>query len=401
MQINTNPEDLDKILNRGIIKEILPSKKEFRQKMLSGEKLRFYIGFDATSPTLHLSHAKNFMLLEEFRKLGHEVIVLFGDFTARIGDPTDKKTARKQLSSEEVMANVKEWKRQVEPLMDFKTKENPPLVKYNSKWLSRLNFEEVISLASNFTVQGMLERDMFEKRMKEGNPIYLHEFLYPLMQGYDSVAMEVDVEMCGTDQIFNALVGRTLSKRLLNKEKFVVAVTLMENPATGEMMSKSKGTGVFLNNKANVMFGEVMSQPDEMIENLFICCTRVSLKDISEILKLPNPKDAKMKLAYEIVKLYYGEKEAKKAQEEFIKVFQKKENPEDIEEFPIKEDRKKLVDIIFEAKLTSSKGEARRLIEQGAVKIDSEVEKKWDKEIEIKDNMVIQAGKRKFIKIVK
>ena len=268
--INTDKIKIDEILSRGTIVEILPTKEEFRNRLLSGKKMRFYIGFDATAPNLHLSHAKNFMFMEKIRKLGHEVIILFGDFTARIGDPTGEGTARQQLSRKEVLANVKKWIKIVKPFMDFSTKKNPPKIMYNHDWLSKLNFEDVANLASNFTVQQIISRDMFQKRLKEEKPIYLHEFFYPLMQGYDSVAMDVDVEVCGTDQIFNALAGRTLLKKLKNKEKFVVALTLMENPKTGELMSKSKGTGVFLGGTAENMFGQIMSQPDEMMEILFI-----------------------------------------------------------------------------------------------------------------------------------
>jgi len=246
MKINTDPKKIDEILERGTIVNILPTKKEFRDRLLNGKPMRFYIGFDATSPTLHLSHAKNLILLEKFRKLGHEVVVLFGDFTARIGDPSGESLTRKQLSREDVLSNVENWKKLIKPLMDFEAKENPPKIMYNHDWLSKLNFEDIINLASNFTVQQIIERDMFQKRLKEEKPIYLHEFLYPLMQGYDSVVIDVDVEVCGTDQIFNALAGRTLLKKIKNKDKFVVAVTLMENPKNGELMSKSKGTGVFL-----------------------------------------------------------------------------------------------------------------------------------------------------------
>jgi len=222
MKIITEPQKIDKILNRGTIVEVLPSKTEFRNALLSGKRLRFYIGFDATAPTLHLSHAKNFMLMEKFRKLGHEVIILFGDFTARIGDPTGQISARKQLSRKEVLNNIKAWKKIIAPLMNFKDKKNPPKIMYNHKWLSRLSMEDLLELASNFTAQQFLERDMFEKRITEGKPIFLHEFLYPLMQGYDSVAMNIDVEVCGKDQIFNSLIGRFLVKKICKKEKFVV-----------------------------------------------------------------------------------------------------------------------------------------------------------------------------------
>ncbi len=398
-KINTDPKKIDEILNRGTIVEILPTKKEFREKLLSGEKLRFYIGFDATAPSLHLSHAKNFMLMEKFRKLGHEVIILFGDFTARIGDPTGENSARKQLLREEVACNVKKWKELIEPLMDFKSKDNPPKVMYNHDWLSKLTLEDVISLASNFTVQQMLERDMFQRRIKESKPIRLHEFLYPLMQGYDSVAMDVDVEVCGTDQTFNALAGRTLLKKLKGKDKFVVAVTLMENPKTGELMSKSKGIGVFLNASANDMFGQIMSQGDEMIEILFVNNTYLPLEEIKKLMSLNNPRGAKAKLAREIVAIYYGKEEAKKAEEEFNKIFRDKQKPSEMKNYKLQTTNYKLTDLLVELKLASSKSEARRLIRQGGVRIDDVVQKDFEKNIEVRNRMVAQVGKRKFIRI--
>jgi len=398
----TNPEKVDEVLDRGTIVEILPTKDEFRKQMLSGKKLRFYIGFDATSPTLHLSHAKNIMLMEKFRKLGHEVIILFGDFTARIGDPSGEKSARKQLSRKEVVENVKKWKQLIKPLMLFGDFKNPPKIKYNNDWLAKLTMEEVIGLASNFTVQRMLERDMYQKRIKEEKPIYLHEFLYPLMQGYDSVAMDVDVEVCGTDQIFNALAGRELIKKLKNKDKFVVAVTLMENPKTGELMSKSKGTGVFLDAKPAKMYGQIMAQPDEMIEILFVNNTYLPLEEIRKTVA-GNPRDAKARLSFEIVKLFYGEKEAENAEGEFNKIFKNKELPTDIPVFETEKKKYLILDLLCDTKLLPSKNEAKRLVEQNAVEIIARENKTkitdWKKEISLEDGTIIKVGSRRFIKI--
>jgi len=395
----TNPQQIDEILNRGTIVEILPTKKEFRQKLLSGERLRFYIGFDATAPTLHLSHAKNFMLMEKFRKLGHEVIILFGDFTARIGDPTEGGSARKQLSREEVIWNIKKWKELVEPLMDFKNRENPPKIMYNHDWLSKLGLEDLIKLASNFTIQQMIERDMFQKRLKEKKPIYLHEFLYPLMQGYDSVAMDVDVEVCGIDQIFNALAGRSLLKKLKGKNKYVVAVTLMENPKTGELMSKSKGVGVFLDVPPDDMYGKVMAQPDEMIEILFVNNTYLPLEEIKKLKNLENPRDAKMRLAFEITKIFHGNDAAKKAEQHFIKVFSKKELPEKIPELRIKSKELRIMDLLLKASI-SSKSEARRLILQKAVEINGAIKTDPNEILNLRGGEVLKIGKKKFFKIV-
>lgn len=401
-KIITDKKLIDEILNRGTIVEIFPSKKEFRKRLLSGKRLRFYMGFDATAPTLHLSHAKNFVLMEKFRKLGHEIIILFGDFTARIGDPTTETSTRRQLSREEVVFNIKKWKQLVKPLMDFKNKKNPPGIMYNHRWLSKLNLEDLIDLASNFTVQQMIERDMFQKRLQKKKPIYLHEFLYPLMQGYDSVVMNVDVEVCGTDQIFNALVGRTLLKKLKNKEKYVVAVTLMENPKTGELMSKSKGTGVFLDVLPNDMYGQIMAQPDEMIEILLINNTLLSLEEIKEIKKL-NPRDAKARLAREIVTIHHGETAAQKAEKEFNRVCREGKKPTNIPEVKFKYGVSSTSTILVEAGLTSSRSAANRLIEQGAVDIEIDgvvINKYSKKEIVPRKGMIIRVGKRRFVKLV-
>ena len=399
MKIITDPIKIDEILNRGTIVQVLPSEKDFREKLLSGEKLKLYIGFDATASTLHLSHAKNFMLMEKFRELGHEVIILFGDFTARIGDPTGEKSARKQLNRKEVLENVKAWKKMIKPLMNFKDRKNPPKIKYNHKWLSKLTLEEIIDLSSNFTVQQIMERDMFQKRLEEEKPIYLHEFLYPLMQGYDSVAMDVDVEVCGTDQIFNALTGRTLLKKLKNKDKFVVAVTLMENPKTGEMMSKSKGTGVFINVPAKDLYGQIMAQPDEMIRILFTHNTLLPLAEIKKIIN-QSPKEAKMRLALEITKIFHGEEEAKTAENNFIRVFQEKKQPDEIEVFKTSKSKINIIDLLCDSGLTKSKGEARRLIEQKGIKINGETIEQ-EKEIEIdKKGITLQRGRRMFKKII-
>lgn len=395
----TKKEKIEEVLNRGTIVEILPSKQEFLKELMSGRKLRFYIGFDPTATTLHLSHAKNFILMEKFRKLGHEVIILFGDFTARIGDPSGEKAARSQLTREEVVKNVKAWKKQVSPLMDFDAKINPPRVLYNHDWLSKLTYEDVIEIASNFTVQQFIERDMFQERLKSQKPIYLHEFLYPLMQGYDSVAMDVDVEMCGTDQIFNALVGRTLIKKLKGKNKYVVAVTLMENPKTGELMSKSKGIGVFLDVDNVNLFGQIMAQPDEMMELLFVNCTYLSLGEIKKVIKAKNPKDAKVRLAFEITKLLHGESAAKKAALHFEKTVVKKEVPDEVPVMKLKKATMFLADILVDTKLAPSKTEARRLIEQGGVRVDGAVIGGREAVIEPHTGMIIQVGKRKFIKV--
>lgn len=396
-KIITDTGKVDAVLDRGVIVKVLPSKDAFRQKLLRGERIRIYIGADPTSTALHLSHAKNYLLLEEFRQLGHEVIVLFGDFTARIGDPSDRTGARKQLTEKEVRGNVDLWKKQIRPLMNFDDSVNPPRVLYNSEWLAPLRFEDVLELAANFTVQQMIERDMFQKRLKKGVSIHLHEFLYPLMQGYDSVAMEVDAELCGTDQTFNALAGRTLLKRLKGKDKFVIIVNLLEDPATGELMSKSKSTGVFLDSTPEELYGAVMAQSDEMTQPLLVNLTRIPLQEVDEISK-QHPRDAKQRVAWEITKLFHGESIAKKAEEHFVKTFQKRETPGDISEIKVKPGTP-LKDVLVEAAVVSSKSEFRRLVEAGAVENAETGEKITDLNTTA-DTMVVKVGKRRFVKIV-
>lgn len=392
---------IDEVLDRGILVEFLPTKEQFKKELLSGKKLRFYMGADPTAKALHLGHAQNLMVLEDFRRLGHEVIFLIGDFTGMIGDPSDKSSARVKQTREGVEENFKNWKNQTKNILNFEDKENPVQIKYNSEWLGKLNFGDVLELASNFTVQQMLERDMFEKRLNEGRPIYVHEFMYPLMQGYDSVAMDVDVELCGTDQIFNALAGRTLMQKLKNKDKFVIATKLIADEKTGLLMSKSNGTGVFLDLDANNLFGAIMSQPDGMIRPLLIGCTRIALSEVEELLKLDNPRDAKLRLAYEIVRIYHGKEEADKAQDYFVNTFSKKELPDDIEEIVASKDET-LIEFMIKASCAESKSDARRKIEQGGVSIDGEKVTAASQILtqELFDGKILKVGKKNFVKII-
>jgi len=389
---------IEKLLNRGIITNILPSKEEFINR-LNSKKQKFYIGADATSDSLHLSHAKNYQLLEEFRQLGHEVVVLFGDFTARIGDPTDKNSTRTKLTKQEVQKNVSCWLEQIQPLLDFNDPINPAKIAYNSEWLSKLNFEDILELASNFTVGQLLERDMFTKRINQDKPIFMHEFMYPMMQGYDSVAMDVDVELCGNDQTFNALVGRKLQKTINQKDKFVVTVNLMENPLTGELMSKSRGTGIFLKFDAYDMFGSLMAQPDEMIKVFLINNTRIELSEVDEIVSL-HPRDAKIKMAFEVTKIMKGEEQASKAKERFINQFQKKKVlEEDMVNVIIQEEQMGLFELVRKLLDNSfSNSDILRLIKQNAITVNNL--KQTDKNMIIStENIVVKIGKRKYFKI--
>lgn len=394
----TDREKIEEVLDRGLVADIIPSRQELMKFLLSGKRLKIYIGADPTATSLHLGHAGNYFFLEDLRKLGHEVIMLIGDFTARIGDPSEKATTRKPLSETEIKENMKGWVSQLRPILGFTDKKNPVRVVYNSTWLGKLRFADILNLASQFTVQQMIERDMFQKRWKENLPIHLHEFLYPLMQGYDSVALDVNAELCGTDQLFNALAGRTLLKRLKDKDKFVITLNLLQNPKTGEMMSKSKGTGIFLASPANQMYGEVMAQPDEMTETLFVHCTRLPLAEKDEIMSL-DPKTAKMRLAFEIVKIMHGEKTAHDAQENFEKIFSKKEIPEDIPELRIKEKNISALDLVVATNVFKSKSDARRLIEQGGFEYQNATINDSKITLSVKPGAILRVGKKHFFKV--
>ncbi|MFA6423372.1 MAG: tyrosine--tRNA ligase [Patescibacteria group bacterium] len=394
----------NELLTRSIDK-IYPTKEEFEKVLLTGKKLRIYMGIDPTADYAHLGHSTNYIILKRFHDLGHKIIVLIGDFTAMIGDPSDKGgSARVRLSKEQVKKNVKTFKDQIGKILDFKDKKNPIEFRFNSDWLSKLNFENLIELASNFTVQQMIERDIFEKRIKSNKPLYVHEFFYPLMQGYDSVELKADVEIGGSDQTFNMLAGRTLVKNYLKGEKFVITTTLLTNPVTGEkLMSKSLGTGIGLNESSKNMFGKIMALPDEAIVQCFVDCTYLSMGEINKIekglRKGDNPRDAKILLAYEIVKIYHGEKIAKLERDNFDKVFSKKELPDKITEIIAELREWKLVDLLLFLNFVSSKAAAKRLIVQGGVKIDSLKITDADAVITTYSGMIVQAGKLKLVKI--
>ena len=361
---------------------------------LSGKKLKVYLGIDPTGPTLHMGHAIPLKKLKQFQELGHQVILLMGDFTAMIGDPTDKTATRKQLSHKEVLSNLKKYKKQASVFLKF-TGNNKAEFKFNSKWLSKMKFEDVLNLASKMTVEQMLKRDMFVKRGEEGKPIFIHEFLYPLMQGYDSVAMNVDVEIGGNDQMFNMLTGRNLVSQILNKDKSVVTMKLLEDN-TGKKMGKTEGNMVTFEDSSQDMFGKVMSWNDSLIEKGFELCTDF---DTSKIDMKQNPRDLKMKLAFEIVKIYHGEKKAKEAEGNFINTFQKKEIPEEMEEI-VGGNGEFLSEVLVKNKILASKGEWRRLILGNAVHDLGKNENITDQNLKIAENLTLKIGKKRFIKIL-
>lgn len=391
---------IDELLSRGV-DTVYPTKDALRDVLMSGKRIRLYLGIDPTSPHLHLGHAENILMLRKFQDLGHEVILLMGDFTGRIGDPTDKLAARTQLTNKQVKENLKTFKAQASKVLRF-AGANAAQVKFNAKWLGKLTFEEVIKLSAHFTVQQMMERSMFQERLKAGKPIGLHEFLYPLMQGYDSVAMDVDLEIGGTDQTFNMLAGRTLLRAMKGKEKFVITNRLLEDPTTGKKMSKTEGTLVNLDDAPNDMFGKVMALPDELIAHIMELTTLMPLTRIEELKsKLKNgenPRDIKLIVAEEVVALYHLPKLAKEAREEWLRVFSKKERPEDAPKLKVKEKKLSLLELVVLAGIPS-KSEARRLIEQNAVKINDAVKKDVNEVVVLKSGDMLRVGKHRFFEI--
>ena len=398
----TDPKLIDELLDKGVEK-IYPSREELRKKLLKGEQIKLYCGFDPSASSLHIGNAIQINKLSQFQKMGHKVIFLIGDFTGMIGDPTDKSATRKKLTREEVLINCKNYQKQASAYIKFDG-ENPAQIEYNSQWSDKLSFKDLIEVSSNFTVQQMLQRDMFQKRIQDEKPIHLHEFLYPLAQGYDSVAMDVDLEIGGNDQMFNMMCGRDLMKSLGMKDKFVMTLKLLADDS-GKKMGKSDGNAVFLDNSPEDMYGNIMSWSDQVIVSAFELCTDISLNDLADIknkLSDPkiNPRDLKMQLAFNIVEANYGNEKANLAQENFVKIIQNKEIPTDIEKIKLKKQTIKLVDLLVELKLTSSKSEARRLIGQNGIKINEKPINDINHELEItQEEFLVQKGKRIFLKV--
>ncbi len=388
--------DIDQLLTRGV-QDVVP-KKGLMEKLRKGDKLRVYLGIDPTSTTISLGNAVPLRKLRDFQNAGHEVIFLVGSFTALIGDTSDKVAMRKPLTPEEIEHNFHTYKEQASKILDF----GRAKILYNGDWLSKLSFTNIVELAQQFTVQQMIERDMYQKRLQESKPIGLHEFLYPLMQGYDSVHMEVDLEIGGNDQLFNMLAGRTLLNTYKNKEKFVLTTPLIEG-TDGRKMSKSYGNTIDIMDPPKEMYGKVMSMADEMIIKYFLLCTDVPVKEIDEIdraLKAgENPRDAKMRLAREIVTLYHSKEAGDLAERGFINIFKKGSLPDDIPAFKLSGDRN-IIDLLELCELIDSRGGAKRLIQQGGVKVNNEKIDDPNATIHLEKDMVIQVGKRKFAKVV-
>lgn len=394
-----NTKDIEVFLSKGV-ENVFPSKEAFAKALGSGKQLTIYLGIDPTGPTLHMGHAIPLMKLSALQKMGHKVILLMGDFTAMIGDPTDKSATRKKLTRAEIMNNLKSYKKQASTFLAF-SGSNAAHIKYNSAWLSKMSFADVVELASNMTVQQMIERDMFSNRMKEGKPIHLHEFLYPLMQGYDSVAMGVDAEIGGNDQTFNMMAGRTLLRTLKNREKFVLTTKLLVD-STGKKMGKSEGNMITLADSAKDMFGKVMSNADSLIIPSYELCTRVSDEEIEKekafLANGGNPRDAKMRLAVAVTEVYHGKAAAEKAKESFVSAFSTGAMQADAPEVKVSKGAV-LADVLISEKIVASKTEFKRLVSEKAIKDLKTGAAIENFDAKVEGDMDLKVGKHRFLKV--
>ena len=390
-----------RIIMKGV--DDLIDEKELREKLIKSEKegkpMIVKLGLDPSAPDIHLGHTVVLRKMKQLQDLGHQIVIIIGDFTGKIGDPTGKSKARKALTTEQVLANAKTYEEQIFKVLD----KEKTIVRFNSEWLAKLNFEDVIKLAATITVARMLEREDFKKRYEAQMPISVHEFFYPLMQAYDSIALEADIELGGTDQRFNLLMGRSLQREFGMESQIVIMMPLIEGLDGKEKMSKSLGNYIGIDEEAGIMYQKSMEIPDELIIKYYNLVTDVHPDEVNKIesqLKegSVNPRDIKMNLAREIVTLYHGEESAREAEERFKSVFQKGQIPEDIQTIQVEEDGFDLIEVLVANEIVKSKSEVRRLASQGGVKVNGE--KVEDLSTIVKESeLVVQIGKKKFVKI--
>ncbi|WP_434293292.1 tyrosine--tRNA ligase [Clostridium botulinum] len=393
-------EEQIKIISKGVDEiinvEDLKNKLEKSQK--TGEPLTVKLGLDPTAPDIHIGHSVVLRKIRQLQDLGHRAVIIIGDFTGRIGDPTGKSKTRKPLTQEEVMFNAKTYEEQIFKIID---KDKTDL-KFNSEWLGKLSLRDTIELTSKYTVARMLEREDFKKRFESHSSIGIHEFFYPLLQAFDSVSLKADIELGGTDQRFNLLMGRTIQKDFDQESQVAILMPLLEGTDGKDKMSKSLGNYIGINEDANDIYGKVMSIPDGMIVKYYELATDIHPDEVAKIKtrledENVNPRDIKMELAKEIVRLYHGEEASVKSEANFKNIFQQGNIPEDIDTIKVNLTETNIVDLIVKAKFAPSKNEARRLVKQGAVKINGE---KVDEECKVKNEDILQVGKKKFIKIL-
>ncbi|RKX55732.1 MAG: tyrosine--tRNA ligase [Thermotoga sp.] len=393
------PEKQLEILKRNVVD--LVSEEELLERLKEERPLRVKLGVDPSRPDLHLGHAVVLRKLRQFQDLGHKVILIIGDFTARIGDPSGRSVTRPMLTKEEVLENARTYQEQAFKILDPEKTE----LRFNGEWLDKMTFADVIILASKYTVARMLERDDFEKRYKEGIPIAISEFLYPLAQAYDSVAIEADIEMGGTDQYFNLIVGRKIQEEFGQRPQIVMTMPIIEGIDGKLKMSKSYNNYVAFTDPPNEMYGKLMAIPDHLIIKYMRLLTDIPEKEIEKYEegmreKSINPRDVKMKLAFEITKFFHGEDKAKEAQDRFIKVFREKEVPEDIPAYEFGEEEIPIVDLLLSVGAASSRSEAKRLINQGGVYVNGERVKDFREILKLDKEIVLKVGKRRFYRIL-
>jgi tyrosyl-tRNA synthetase len=389
--------DTSLILEKSVAQVIV--KKDLEEKLNSGKKLRVKLGIDPTGADLHLGHMVPLRKLRQFQEAGHQAVIIFGNFTGQIGDPTGKSEVRIIKTRQELEENAKHYLSQAARVLDIENIE----VRWNAEWLEKLSFKDATRLASVFTVQQMMERDMFQDRLKAAEPIYVHEFMYPLMQGYDSVAIQADVELGGTDQTFNLLAGREIQRAYGQNPQSILTVPILEGTDGIKKMGKTTGNYIGINEDPKDMYGKTMSIPDNLIVRYFELATDLSVEEINDInrqlLSGANPRNLKMQLAREIVTIYNGKKAAQEAENHFIAVFSKKETPDDIREIHISDASMDIIDILIELKAVSSKGEARRLIQGGGIKYNGVKIDNFTDSITLEGDSILQVGKRQFYKL--
>ncbi len=399
-KIITDENKINELLTRGTVDVIVGD--NVKKKLLSGKQLRVKYGIDPTGPKIHLGRASTLRKLAKFQKLGHKAVLIIGDFTAMIGDASDKDAERPMLAREQVKENMKGYLKQIGEIIDIEQSE----IRYNSEWFGKMNYYDICKQANVFSIAQILDRENFSKRFKSGERITLRETLYPLMQGYDSVAIKADIEIGGSDQLFNVLAGREL-QRLYGQEPQDIITFKLLNGTDGRKMSTSWGNIICVADDPKDIYGKIMSMKDEMIAEYFELCADTPLNRVKEIEddmknNRVNPRDLKMELAREIVKIYHGEKSAGEAEDYFVKTVQKKEMPKEITNYELRITNINIVDLLVEVKLAGSKSEARRLIQQGGVKVGGKVVENIDAEIKpTKEGVIIQKGKRGFVKVVK
>ncbi|RAI82677.1 tyrosine--tRNA ligase [Macrococcoides goetzii] len=408
MELNFEQQEIYKLqkdtLVNGLI-DIVPLEsfeKKLKESILNNKPLKIKFGLDPTAPDVHLGHTVVINKLKQFQDFGHQIQIIIGDFTGKIGDPSDRDATRKQLTDEEVIYNAKTYFDQISKIID---KENIEVF-YNSKWLKQLDLEEILNIASSITLTRLLERKDFTNRFNNNKPIALHEFFYPLMQGYDSVALECDIEIGGTDQLFNLLMGRHMQGHYKQNEQVVLTLPLLEGLDGIQKMSKSKNNYVGIDESPKDMYGKLMSYPDDLMEKYINLVTHYSIENKKALIEnikqnKIHPKNAKMQIAKHIVTLYHGDKKAEIAEQEFNNVFGRNALPEQIEELELNAGIYNTYEFLTDnLSLFSSKSEARRMISNGGVKINGEKLDETQLKIKLEDEMIVQVGKRKFKKII-